>query len=152
MGIEFVGTTEVVVSSHEKRNHPFGEFAHYDSNVSVTVELGPGLSSLQVESRIRDAQDRARALVLEDCDAWEQGIILQREVDEQANRLKRAILTVKNARYQSWVFSHVKDALLELKKLLIVSKDQGLYLTYREQLMDAWREACGKDLAWWEVA
>lgn len=61
-----MNVTHVVVSIHEKRNHPH-EYGHFDASVTLTAEPQPGdyYDTLLVELR-----EIARHHVQEECDDW----------------------------------------------------------------------------------
>ena len=68
--------TEITVSVHEKRNHPF-EYGHYDSSVTLTATISP---NERRSTAIRDLQDRAAFYVKQQCDEWEKGIREARQI------------------------------------------------------------------------
>lgn len=82
-----MNVTQVTVSSHEKRNHPF-EYGHYDAEVRFTAELAPGED---VIARTKELQYLAGSLVAEKCDVWIGGIRQERAIEEANQTFRRRL-------------------------------------------------------------
>lgn len=82
---------EVVVSVHEKRNHPF-EFGHYDASVTFTITADPNRRDQPdyMQGLTRLWQTRAHQIVCERCDGWEAGVREQRRIADVVGDLSRA--------------------------------------------------------------
>ena len=68
--------TEITVSAHEKRNHPY-EYGHYDAEVSYTATVGVADDILRVT---KELQYLADSFVREKCDQWISLVNLERKV------------------------------------------------------------------------
>lgn len=68
--------TEITVSAHEKRNHPY-EYGHYDAEVSYTATVGVADDILKVT---KELQYLADSFVREKCDQWISLVNLERKV------------------------------------------------------------------------
>ena len=83
--------TEITVSAHEKRNHPY-EYGHYDAEVSYTATVGIADDILKVT---KELQYLADSFVREKCDQWIGLINLERKVAAFEatfrNRLQNAV-------------------------------------------------------------
>lgn len=74
----------VTVEIHEKRNHPHGEYSHFDSRVSYTADIYEGESPGTV---VANLQFIARQQVADECDRWVADIERKRQVDEAKSGL-----------------------------------------------------------------
>lgn len=68
--------TEITVSAHEKRNHPY-EYGHYDAEVSYTATVGVADDILRVT---KELQYLADSFVRDKCDQWISLVNLERKV------------------------------------------------------------------------
>ncbi len=68
--------TEITVSAHEKRNHPY-EYGHYDAEVSYTATVGVADDILKVT---KELQYLADSFVREKCGQWISLVNLERKV------------------------------------------------------------------------
>ncbi len=89
--------TEITVSAHEKRNHPY-EYGHYDAEVSYTATVGVADDVLKVT---KELQYLADSFVREKCDQWIGLINLERTVTAFEatfrSRLQNAVWTNDDA-------------------------------------------------------
>jgi len=80
---------EISVTIHEKRNHPYA-YGNYDCEVRLTAALGEEDDGRE-DDCIDELADTARANVLAELDAWEDGVIQEHELQERINRIGNRI-------------------------------------------------------------
>lgn len=85
--------TTVTVECHEKRNHPTGEYSHFDSRVALTAEIDPGEDAQIV---VANLQFQARQQVAVECDIWVNGILTREAQDRARNDLQWLVDRLEN--------------------------------------------------------
>lgn len=112
--------TEITVTAHEKRNHPY-EYGHYDAEVSYTATVGVADDILRVT---KELQYLADSFVREKCDQWINLINLERKVAEFEARFRSKLNQAVYASDEA----EVERRLADLDKWLLENSD-GISVT-----------------------
>lgn len=92
-----MNVTQIAVSIHEKRNHPF-EYGHYDCEVRLTAELD---SDEDIFDEIVCLREMARGHVLGECEMWQEQIREDHRIEELTYQIKTCLNGV-TARWSNW--------------------------------------------------
>jgi hypothetical protein len=108
--------TQVTVSAHEKRNHPY-EYGHRDSGIELTATM---VGTNFVPAEIETLQNYARMYVDKELDAWIQKIEKERQLDGIRMDLSNMVYTLENT---SHPLSTAKRILTSIKRLPLEEQD-----------------------------
>lgn len=119
--------TQVTVSIHEKRNHPY-EFGHYDCSVTYSADLAGQDNVDEVTLALRG---KARGHVEIECDRWLDTIHEKRRIGDIECRLHPMLESVANNYHK---LSYAKRCVRQIRKL-------------PQQLQEPWRGRLREALA-----
>lgn len=83
----------VSVECHEKRNHPTGEYSHFDSRVSYTAQVDEDDNA---DTVVASLQFQARQRVAVECDRWVNGILTREAQDRARDDLRWIVERLEN--------------------------------------------------------
>jgi|GEM_PF-3538110 len=105
--------TQVQVSIHEKRNHPY-EYGHYDCGVTLTADLDPGQDYGAAVDVLRL---QARAHVLAECNEWERDVREQKRIDDLRISIHGRLRSVRYAGTLEGVNRYADSCLEQIAQL-----------------------------------
>ena len=108
-----MNVTQVTVTIHEKRNHPF-EYGHYDASVTLTGNIESNDLPTMV---ITDLKYMARGHVIEELDLWTNRVKEEKRVNDICENLSYDLGYLRKSTVGRTRLEYAKRAVKKVKKL-----------------------------------